>query len=158
MHLGFRRSSRLYAKHEKLTFLEFKKFYEENLYLVEIKYLVGVNSIINGFFILIKIRDTGKTQSFSNCGLRPTNSESPRARFSHRCDELPPFSTESLWWGWRCLHLNYSPGLSCAHKTLRVTEGLLWSSARAKPTRETGSGQSPWFQCLFFRGKTVNSI
>ena len=46
MHLGFRLSSPLYAKHEKLTFLEFKKFYEENLYLVEIKYLVGVNSIM----------------------------------------------------------------------------------------------------------------
>ena len=35
--------------------IEFKKFYEENLYLVGIKYLVGVNSIINGFFILMKI-------------------------------------------------------------------------------------------------------
>ena len=153
MHLGFRLSSLLYTKHEKLTLLEFKKFYEENLCLVGIEYLVGVNSIINGFFILMKIWDIGKPQRFSNCGLRPTNSESPRAHFSHRCDELPRFPLKvSGEDGVVCI-LTTTQVLTCAHMTLRMTEGLLWSSIRAKPTRKTGLDKSPWSQSLFFRGR-----
>lgn len=38
----------LYVEHEELTFVNSKKYYEENLYLVGIKYFVGINSIING--------------------------------------------------------------------------------------------------------------
>ena len=48
-----------------------------------------------------------RIQSFSNCGLKPANSESPRTPFSDGCDERPPFRIECLWWGWRRLQLHY---------------------------------------------------
>lgn len=63
-----------------------------------------------------------KIQSFSNCGLSPANSESPRMPFSDGCDERPPFPIECLWWGWGGCIVTTDPGITSAHKTLRTTE------------------------------------
>lgn len=73
-------------------------FYEENLCLVGIKYLIGINSAINGLFILIKnLRNRQKPEFIKSWP--KADSDSPGCLSGmDAMNSQPPVLTEPLWW------------------------------------------------------------